>query len=189
MGWHRIPGWTGACAFMLGCGARVIDGTSPGSTSATGGGEPAPIAVVARAADPGGPCYLNESLNPSGAVFVIVASESITCSETLPAAITDTTCGPGSPFVWEVCVALLPSSLAIGTVDLTAAGLNAEEMDVGRCNGNCCGGSSVFSGQGTLEITAVDASSVTFALAGTSESASVDGTVTANGTYTAPRCP
>jgi hypothetical protein len=190
--WYRVTPWMSACGALLGCAPHVLLDSAAGGAQGGSGGALSTAhatAVVAKTFDPDGPCAMNESTSPPDAVFVLASSGTISCAQTLPSAFSQTTCAASDPLVWEICVALPPSSLAVGTIDLTAGGLNAEEEDVGGCTGGaCCESTSIFSEQGTLEISAVDASSVTFTLAGTGANVSPSGVVDANGTYTATRC-
>jgi hypothetical protein len=139
-------------------------------------------ALVVGAADPNSPCYNNAAENPDAAVFVVVASQPITCAQTLPPEFDG---GCSSSLVSEFCVGLAPSSLVVGTLDFAVDVANAGYAYVGGCPQyqGCCGGYTNFDRRGTMSITAVSASSVTFTLAGP------DGDATGNGTYTALRCP
>jgi hypothetical protein len=156
-------------------------GVSEAEGGAVADGGPS-AALVVNAADPNSPCYNNASENPPGAVFVLVASQAITCAQTLPPAFD---AGCNASLVSEFCVGLAPSSLVLGTIDFTAGVANAGYAYIGGCPeyAGCCGGYTNFNKRGTMNITAVNSSSVTFTLSGP------DGDATGNGTYTALRCP
>jgi hypothetical protein len=178
----------GVGCVLLGCGGKVVIDTGPGTGTGGGGsGGAATMALVTKTFDPNGPCAVNTDLNPPGADFLIVASQPISCQETLPAAFSSPMCND-APFVWEVCVGLSPASLAVGTVALTDPSINAEEQDTGGCMQDCCESGQILNEMGSVQITAVDASSVTFTVAGAS-TMSPNGTIGVNGTYTAQRCP
>jgi hypothetical protein len=199
--WRALKGalWMGVAFVLLACGGNVAidDGSGaasgPGGASGQGGastigsgeagGGGAVVALVTSHPDPNIPC-----LQP-GALFVVVASQAISCAQMLPGPITRACVSPSTPFVWELCVTLPSSSaLAVGTIDLESGAYNSQVATEGGCPGSCCNtwGGSV---KGTLQILTVDASSVSFTLAGTGEQTSSFGTVAADGTYNAVRCP
>ena len=190
---RRLPCWMGAGFVGLGCGGKVVlDGSSgaggTGGGGAGGTGAGSFLALVVPTLDAEAPCHNNPQLNPPGAVFFLVSNAPITCADDLPVAFDGSPCA-SAPFVWEACVAVAPSALAVGSIDLTSAGVNAEEEDTGgECASTCCSTSTILSGGGTLDITAVDASQVSFTFSD-ADATLADGTVDLNGTYTAPRCP
>jgi hypothetical protein len=150
-------------------------------------------ALVAKSADPSGPCFSGVPGGPPDLVFVIAANSYIDCQETLPSELIGVggggSCGPHRP-TWELCVALPGSQLAPSTIDLTKHPF-AEAVEEVNCTifvsgGSPCDASGTESlGQlapATLTIESVDPSSVTFTID--------DKTlVVGNGDYTAQRCP
>ncbi len=179
MGVRTSAPWGTAATILLACGGQQGPTGNAGGTSA-------PTALVVSSADVNGPCFANESQNRPGWIFLIIASQPITCSQTLPAALGNP-CGEG-PMVWEVCVALPSSALAVGTVDFTMGMTNVEEQDTGGCSnpGECCAAEDL-DGLGSVAISASDSSSVTFKL--TARGLAGDSSVSPDGTYTAMRCP
>jgi hypothetical protein len=84
---------------------------------------------------------------------------------------------------YQVVIRLSPSLQAVGTYSLNEIGYMSvtEPGNPGECSG---GGGSYW--DGTIDVTAIDATHVTFTLAGTAQIFSSQGN--ADGTYTAQRC-
>jgi hypothetical protein len=130
--------------------------------------------------------------NPPEAVYLLVASQSITCAA--PTLVMDHLCLETNAQVptWEACIPL-QHDLAPEHLDLQADGNwpTASFLSLGLAVGspavlNCISGSSA----GSLTITSVQPSSMAFTLMGTNTaSGDEDGDVTADGTYDAFRCP
>jgi hypothetical protein len=177
-------GGTTVSGTATGTGATTVSGTTTGTGAGGGGAES--MALLETTFDPSGPCAFNQQNNPPGALFFVVSNVPISCAHDLPDAFATAQCG-GKPFVWEVCVAVPPSSIAAGSVDLSSPEVNAEEADAGGCKKNCCGSGGIFN-EGTLTFDAVETSSVTFTFSGV-DIMSQWGTVGLDGTYTAQRCP
>jgi hypothetical protein len=157
--------------------------SSPGADASTTG-TTGWTALVADTADPSGPCYVNNPFAYPEVVFVILANRSIACAQMMPP---DFPNGCNAPFEWEVCIPIHPSLLVVGSVDIATSAGDGFADNAGGCPGECCSSGTKFD-QGTLEIGVVEASTVTFTLSGT-VGYGVGGTVMANGTYTALRCP
>lgn len=191
-------------AALLGCGNVIVDGIGGGTSSTTTSstssttGSPSPTwALLVKDPAPT-PCSLNTNANPPGALFLLVANQPITCDQPMPSDIPlDFSLDPDScPAVavtqWEVCWALPSSSLVPGgTVDLTyptspghnieAAANQSKDCSVGQADAH-----------GTLQVDAVDASSVSVTLS-VSDFKLPPGiksttTVVTSGAYDAVRC-
>jgi hypothetical protein len=191
---------TSACGGKVVVDANTTSGTGTGGASTNqsassgtgvGGGAGSGFnAIVTRGL--AGPCVASAMTIPPGDVFLLVASQPIACGATLPAGFTNPECAP-TPFNWELCFAFAPSALTPNTWAFLGVEdpLHSSESDVGGCAGHCCASESFFPTAGTLTITAATASSVSFTLEGTTGVAGFDGngTIDADGSYVAPRCP
>jgi hypothetical protein len=170
-------------------GAAANQGASSG-TGVGGGTGSGFNAIVTRGLS--GPCVVNAMTIPPGEVFLLLASQPITCDATLPAGFTNPECAP-TPFNWEICFAFAPAALTPNTWSFVGVDnpLHSAESDVGGCAGQCCASASAFPTTGSLTITAASASSVSFTLEGTTGLAGFhgNGTIDSDGSYVAPRCP
>ncbi len=156
-----------------------------GSTTSggTGGSVPAPTAIAilgsqaswlfgdggSSTADPGDPDMLYLELgNPPS------------CSTVLPS---HATCGTG----FNVTIGVPTTLQTVGTISLADPTLTIWYGDVSALiNGSCMTDDGYFT-QGTLQILSTDATQLVFTLSGTTPPKY--GVATADGTYTAPRCP
>jgi hypothetical protein len=178
--------------------ASVSDALDGGSdTSAAWDGEAdapgVPVAwstaLVTTAPGPKGPCLIDAKLNPPNAEFVIIASQAVTCSQTLPPNLVDffdhSNYGP-FPTQWEVCIPLPVSSLVLGTVALdTPVDAVAESGDNMASEFGLSLEPDV-----TMQITDLTQDSATIVLNGTKLylDGTLDGGGSADGTYVALRC-
>jgi hypothetical protein len=177
----------GAGATSASASTSASAGTG-GAGSGGGGIAGGTQAVVVTSTDGTGPCALSPTMDPSD-VFLLVASQPISCDATLAPGFSDPGCLP-SPFVWELCFPLAPSQLVPGSFAFTETSnpLGSAEADSGGCSGSCCAGGESFPVSGTFTITAASASSVAFTLAGTSKNIG-PGVIDADGSYVASICP
>jgi hypothetical protein len=84
----------------------------------------------------------------------------------------------------QVIITLAPASQAVGTYLLDQSAYMSESEPGG--NGTCSGGGGSY-WDGTIQVTAIDATHVDFTLAGTAQIIGSGGT--SDGSYTAKRCP
>jgi hypothetical protein len=169
---------------LSGCGGNVVvDGSAASQAS---------NALVVKVPVPGGICAVGAAQDPPGAVFLLVASQPITCAQ--PELLLDLECpaGPQPSAVWEACIPLQPP-LAPTTIDILAF---APPVTLAVATAGCANRSEGIVQDGALAITTVDPSSMTLTLSGTTQQllkngAIGDGTyeVSADGTYEALRCP
>jgi hypothetical protein len=144
---------------------------------------------VVKNPGPIGPCIASPNVHVPGEVFLLVASQPISCDAPLPAGFSDPGCGP-SAYTWEICFPFAPAALTPSSFTFTPSSnpLSSAVSDVGGCPGTCCASEAPFPVAGSLTITAASNASVSFTLAGTTGNDG-GGTVTSDGSYVAPRCP
>jgi hypothetical protein len=169
---------------LSGCGGNVVvDGSAAAQAS---------NALVVNVPEPDGICAVVAAKGAPGAVFLLVASQPITCAH--PELLLDLRCPAGEAepsTLWEVCIPLQPP-LAPMTTDILAI---APLVELASAPAGCANSSGEILQQGALAITTVDSSSMTLTLSGTSQqvfTAFPGGTayeVNADGTYEALRCP
>jgi len=167
----RPSSWIALTLALSACGGNVVVDGSATATAASN-------AVIVKVPAPNGICSLSAATAPADAVFLLVASQPVTCAE--PEPVTDLLCGSMSSF-WEACIPLA-SALAPTTINFDAYTPNVELI-------KCATSSVGLIQSGALAITAVDPSSMTFTLSDPSQQPQGNTFPTADGTYDAIRCP
>jgi hypothetical protein len=204
--------FSGAAILLLGCQTQVIGGSSGNggnggadttlstgtllppeeTTSASTGAQPAPedgpaIAMLRSQLPPPSVGDGSSGVTSTGGgpeedpntLFVFISNSSAQyCADPL-----STTSNGCSAPVFQVSIALPVALQAVGTYSLDQLGFASFSAPEG---GNICSGGGGSYWDGTIEITAIDATHVTFTLAGTGPLLLDNDN--ANGTYTAKRC-
>jgi hypothetical protein len=185
----RTPTWIALTLALSGCGGKVaIDGelSKPGDS---GGAPEIWNALLMTKMDPNGLCSFHAEQNQPGAVFLFVASQPITCEQPELPGLQCSAETPGQPSLWEICIPIQPE-LAPKALDFHSYGGYANFASMAPdCGPTVLG----FLQQGSLAITAVDPSTVTFTLSGTNDPVinppPPGNEMAADGEYAALRCP
>jgi len=187
----RSPATMAIALALFGCGGKVAVDREAGSAPPAGIAGNALVLTQTPPDDFLCSSDVDEypNLYPPGTVYLFVASQPITCAqpELVWGPPPDMHCAPaaaGHPFLWEACIPLLPE-LAPETIDFYSYGAYAELASV---TPDCSTASLPLLQAGTIAITMVDPSSVTFSLSGTDQTL-LEGHVASDGTYEALRCP
>jgi hypothetical protein len=169
-----------------GGGTGAGSGTGGGGGSTGGGGQPQGPTAIAELASQitwgsgSGPVGDAGAVDPA-TLYVRIANGAPSCGDPSVGG-----CSQGA--VWEVDIGIPPALQVAGVLQLSNAALTnfvqfARPLP-GDNNGQCASyGEDAFT-QGTIEIVSISAATIVVKLAGTSTT-----TASADGEYTAPRCP
>ncbi len=207
--------FAGMAMMILGCQTQVIGGGSGGGggedTTTSGGGvysaTSSGIMTSGSGVEDGGMPLPNDGpaiallyselpaeTDPTGSSAVATGGGNTIDPNSLFLFVTNGAQACANPFAYsagcaapryQVAILLPPNLQAVGTYPLN----NLATMSVTEPGGNntCSGGGGSY-WDGTIEITAIDATQVAFKLAGTAQVFSFTPQGNTDGTYTAPRC-
>jgi hypothetical protein len=158
----------------------VVLGCSGCSSAEEPSGDKTAIAITQQRLEESGQGPIGTTVTPD-TVHLLVANYAISCAEPFGSedqhVHTQAECNAAPDHVdWQLDIFLPPSADAPGSLELTTV---ASTVEAGKCGIGDPGGPEL--GEGTLTVSASDASAVHFELAGTD--------VETDGAYVATRCP
>lgn len=192
---------------ILGCQAQVIGGGSGGSGGG-GGNDTTTTGVVMTSGggSDGGSALPNDgpaiamlyselpSFDPQSGSAVCTGGGNAIDPSSLYLFVSNSAQACANPFAgsgscatlsYQLSILLPPSLQVLGSHSLNEIGYLSVSEPGG--SGTCSGGGGSY-WDGTIDITSIDSTHVTFTLAGTAQIFSFTPQGTADGTYTAPRC-
>lgn len=180
-------GANGTGAATTGVGGTGGTTTGVGGTGAGGTGGAPSIALITPSPSPVSPCYANPQLLPPDPVFLLVASDPLSCAETLPPGLDHMPDPPHGHVAWELCLSFPSSALATGTlIEVPSPGVTGFEI---ATNGGTTSG-TIVSGPASITFASVDTTQAMVSLQGTNELLSFGNIpIDPDGSYLAPRCP